>query len=87
MAKGKGGKSKGYISSGQVRTVNKKVQNAIRRQYMESNDRILNQMEALKKGKDIVMTIPNPNKEETNKRFIRVRVSGKDYVNRMKGKA
>lgn len=86
MGKNKGGKSKGYISSGQVRTVNKKIQNAIRRDYMASQDRFINQMEALKKGKDVVLTIANPNKEQTNQQFIRVRVSGKEYLNRMKGK-
>jgi hypothetical protein len=41
-------------------------------------------MAALKAGKDVVITIANPNKEQTNKRFIKVRLSGKDYVQRMK---
>ena len=29
-------------------------------------------MKAFKQGKDVYVTIPNPNKNETNKRFIRV---------------
>jgi hypothetical protein len=51
----------------------------MRRQYMESGQRVLNQINALKKGKDVVMTIANPNREETNKRFIKVRVSAKEW--------
>lgn len=83
MAK-KGGKSKGFISQGKHSNVSSKVTNAIRSEYLKSGDRILNQMAALRKGKDIVMTIVNPNKEQTNKRFIKVRISGKDYVQRLK---
>lgn len=86
MAK-KGGSGKTYTSKGEVPTTNKKTLNAIRRDYMGSQDRILNQMKALAKGKDVVFTFPNPNKNETNKPFIRQRVSGRDYVKRMQGKA
>ena len=31
-----------------------------------------NQLTAFKKGKNVMVTIPNPNTNETNKRFIRV---------------
>ena len=34
--------------------------------------RICNQLDAFKKGKNVMVTIPNPNTNETNKRFIRV---------------
>jgi|TARA_B100000131_G_C17976499_1_gene556727 hypothetical protein len=34
--------------------------------------RITNQMLAFQKGKRVILTIPNPNKNETNKRFIKV---------------
>ena len=44
-------------------------------------------MRALHKGKDVVFTIPNPNKEETNKRFVKVKVSGRQFLKRMEGKA
>ena len=37
-------------------------------------------MAALAKGKDVVFTIENPNKNETNKRFIKQKVRGKDYL-------
>ena len=33
---------------------------------------VSDKMKAFKQGKDVYVTIPNPNKNETNKRFIRV---------------
>ena len=83
MAK-KGGKSKGFISQGIHSNVSRKVTNEMRSEYLQSGERLTNQMAALHKGKDVVMTIANPNKEQTNKRFIKVRVSGKDYIQRIK---
>lgn len=83
MAK-KGGKSKGVVSKGVHSTVNRKITNALRSEYLQSPERILNQMEALRKGKDVVFTVANPVKEQTNKKFIKVKVSGKDYVQRLK---
>lgn len=38
-------------------------------------EKMLNKQRALKKGKTVVYTVPNPNREETNKPFIRVSVS------------
>ena len=45
-------------------------------------DTMLRKVNALIKGKDVVYTIENPNKNETNKRFIKVRVSGKEFIRR-----
>lgn len=72
MAK-KGGKSKGFISQGIHSNVSRSVTNALRREYMSSSERIMNQLAAWKKNKNVVLTIENPNKNETHKRFIRVR--------------
>ena len=77
----KGGKSKGFISQGIHSNVDRKISNSIRRDYMASGDRIMNQLQAWKKGKNVMFTIANPNPNETNKRFIRV--SARD----IKGKA
>jgi ribonuclease P protein component len=74
-------------SAGIHSNVTKKTRNAVRRNYINSNMRPLNQQKALSRGKDIVITIENPNKTETNKPFIRVRVSGKGHVDKMKNKA
>ena len=39
-----------------------------RSEMQKVNDKI----NAWKKGKNVILTVPNPNKNETNKRFIRV---------------
>ena len=36
------------------------------------SDRIMNQLKAFLAGKNVMLTIENPNKNETNKRMIRV---------------
>lgn len=72
MGKKKGGKSKGYTSSGVNANVDKGVRKAMRRDYMASGDRVMNQRAAFNAGKNVVLTIPNPNASETNRPFIRV---------------
>ena len=42
-------------------------------------ERTLNQMTAFRKGKNVVLTIPNPSKAERNKPFIKV--NAKDVWN------
>lgn len=71
MAK-KGGSGKTYQSKGERPNVTKSVSKACRRDYVESGQRMINQIKAFKAGKNVVMTIPNPNTNETNKRFVRV---------------
>lgn len=67
--------SSGYQSKGERDCVNRSVVKATRRDYMKSTERITNQLAAFLKGKNVMLTIPNPNKNETNKRFIRVPAS------------
>lgn len=38
----------------------------------DPSDRVINQLNAWLEGKNVVLTIDNPNKNETAKRFIRV---------------
>jgi|TARA_R110000744_G_scaffold214546_1_gene333326 hypothetical protein len=45
-------------------------------------ERTLNQMTAFRRGKNVVLTIPNPNKTERNKPFIKV--NAKDVWNNEK---
>ena len=59
-------------SKGERNCVNRSVVKATRRDYMKSTDRITNQLEAFLRGRNVMLTIPNPNKNETNKRMIRV---------------
>jgi len=71
MAK-KGGKSKGEVSAGIHSNVAKSTKRKMRSDYLASNERLLNQRRAFDTGKNVMVTIPNPNESETNKRYIRV---------------
>lgn len=52
---------------------------SMRTRRSDPAQRLINQMKALAKGKDIVVTTENPNKSETNKRFIKTRVSPRGH--------
>ena len=70
MAKRK--KSRAHqVSKGERSNVNKKVCNAMRSDT-SMLQRTINQREAWMKGKNVMVTIPNPNDKETNKKFIKV---------------
>lgn len=71
MAKRKSNSTK-YTSKSERKNVAQQVQNAMRRDYMQSADRILNQLKAHMAGKKVMLTIENPNKNQTNKRLIKV---------------
>jgi RNA:NAD 2'-phosphotransferase (TPT1/KptA family) len=71
MAK-KGGNSKGVMSAGIHSNVKSSILNASRREYLASGERHMNQLASWRLGKNVVLTIDNPNKNETGKRFIRV---------------
>lgn len=70
MGKKKSGTT--YTSKGQRPNVSKATRKLQRRAYMQSLDRSLNQVTAWRAGKRVMLTVPNPNKNETHKRFIRV---------------
>lgn len=72
MAKGKNSKSSGKQSAGLHSNVSKKLVNKLRSEYLQSAERLINQLAAHQKGKRVVLTVRNPNKNETNKRFIKV---------------
>ena len=59
-------------SKGERRSLARNIVKATRRDYMQSSERNQNQLSAFLKGKNVMLTIPNPNKNETNKRMIRV---------------
>jgi hypothetical protein len=72
MAKGKKSSGKNYTSSGIHSNVDRKITNTLRSEYLVSGERSANQLKAFRTGKRVVVTIENPSKEQTNKRFIRV---------------
>lgn len=75
MAKGKKSSGKKYVSKGEHSSVSKSTTRAIRKQYLDSGDRVINQLKAFRAGKRVMVTIENPNKNETNRRHIRVPAS------------
>ncbi len=58
-------------SAGERPNVNKKILNLVRKDKTFLV-KILAKQNAFKSGKKVVLTIPNPNTNETNKRFIRI---------------
>ena len=68
MAKRKGGSGTSYTSKGERKS-------SISTKMSNPGMRILNQKNAWLKGKNVVLTIENPNKNQTNKPFIRVNAS------------
>ena len=59
-------------SKGERDNVSKKLLNAMRRDYVGTMTQLNNQLKAWRQGKNVVLTVTNPNSKETNKRFIRV---------------
>lgn len=72
MAKKRKSNRTKYTSYGIHSNVAANTRKALRRDYMASGERILNQQKAFKLGKNVMVTMENPNKLETNKPFIRV---------------
>lgn len=72
MAKKKGGKSKGAVSAGIHSNVTRSVLRDVRALKIAAGDKLINQQKAFMQGKPVMVTIENPNKNETNKPFIRV---------------
>ena len=72
MGKKKGGKSSGNVSAGIHSNVSKATLRAMREGKSEI-DKLLDKQKAWLAGKNPWVTIANPNKEQTNKRFIRVK--------------
>ena len=77
MAKGKKSSGKHYTSKGEHNNVSRWLKKACRKDYVENRsvERAINQRNAFLKGRRVMLTIENPNKNETNKRFIRVPAS------------
>ena len=73
----------GQTSKGERNNVRRDITKALRRDYLEGEPitRLNNKIAAFKKGKNVVVTIPNPNGNETNKRFIRVKAKDVWFFN------
>ena len=60
-----------YTSSGGCSTISKSISNSVRQDVSDATT-LLRQLKMWGKGKRTMVTVENPNKNETNKRFIRV---------------
>ena len=69
MARGKKSSGKNYTSKGERRNVVNGKQKSDDKSELETAS---NKMKAFRKGKMVWLTIPNPNKNETNKKFVKV---------------
>ena len=74
MAKKKGGKSKGYVSAGTVRNVNKKTLNAMRNETTLLQ-RTLYKVDAWKAGKNPWVTVPNKGGDQAKMPYVRVKAN------------
>ncbi len=72
---GKKRHSTGFTSKGERRNVSKSIRKMCRKEYLANGDVLQNKLIAWKAGKNVMLTMPNPNKNETNKRFIRVKAA------------
>ena len=70
-------------SKGERNNVRRDITKVMRRNYLECDPitRLNNQIAAFKRGKNVMVTIPNPNTNETNKRFIRVKAKDVWFFN------
>ena len=64
--------SKGYKSKGQRPNVRKDIRKMGRREYVGSINQIENKLRAFKSGKRVMMTVPNPDKNNKKERFIKL---------------
>ena len=61
-----------YTSKGERRNVSKRWTKILRLERKE-NEGLYNQFDAYLKGKNVVLTVPNPLKSETHKPFIKIK--------------
>lgn len=60
------------VSKGERKPIDPRWRKEYRREYNGSITQMQNKVDAWLKGKNVMLTIENPNKNETNKKFIRV---------------
>ena len=77
MAKGKGGSGKSSTSKGERKS-------SMKTAVKDRGQRMLNQIRALKKGKNVVWDMPVLDKEGKIVTYTKVKQNGKEYVNNLK---
>jgi len=72
MAKGKRSSGKNYVSKGERNSVSRSLRKALRLNYLTTDARTANQVAAWRAGKNVMLTIENPDKKNTKERMIRI---------------
>ena len=65
-------------SSGQRRSVAKRWTKLARREYVGSPQEVMNKLEAYNAGKNVLLTVLNPNKKKKEKELY-IKINAKDY--------
>lgn len=78
MAKGKSSSGKNYTSKGERKS-------SMGNRNTDPGQRLLNQLKALKKGRDVVYTTDVLDKNTGKVKMVSTRVSGKDWLKRRAG--
>ena len=78
MAKGKSSSGKNYTSKGERKS-------SMSNRNTDPGQRLLNQLKALKKGRDVVYTTDVLDKNTGKVKMVSTRVSGKDWLKRRAG--
>ena len=63
---------KSYKSKGQRSNVSKNIRKAMRRDYLASGQQLINKLDAHLKGKNVMVVVANPDKNNKKERFIRL---------------
>lgn len=82
MAKGKKSSGKHEVSKGERRS-----SMSTRGIGVTEADKMLRKLAALRKGRDVTITLENPDKTQTNRRFIKHKIRGKAYLKYIQGGA
>jgi hypothetical protein len=61
-----------YVSKGIHRNVSTATTRLIRSDYLASGDRMINQRKAFDEGKNVMVTIKNPDASQTDSPYVRV---------------
>ena len=70
-----------YTSKGERRNVSRRW---LKLANKDRDDKLYNQWDAYVKGKKVMLTIPNPNKNETHRAFIEVLTNRNLHLERLK---
>jgi hypothetical protein len=79
------GSGKTYTSKGERKSVSPSVTKAARREYVGSGEQLINQLKALKQGKNVRLSLINIGKDGKRHPNTVLKINGKQYIAAIKG--